>query len=156
MAILFDRLGGAMVFSKIDLKIGYWQVRIAEGDGHEMTCRTRYGLYDFVVMPFGLTNAPAIFCTLMNQVFREYIDKFAVVYLDDIVVYSQILEEHMEHLQKVDTPSWWKIHPVFHVSLLKPFREYIEDPSRSQLTIPSIRGSNSTEKGVLKLFLMIE
>ncbi|XP_075079357.1 uncharacterized protein LOC107827306 [Nicotiana tabacum] len=101
MTDLFDRLGGATVFTKIDLKTGYWQVRIAEGDEHKTTCVTRYGSYDFLVMPFGLTNAPATFCTLMNQVFREYIDEFVVVYLDDIVVYSQTLEEHLMHLRKV-------------------------------------------------------
>lgn len=66
-----------------------------------MTCVTRYGSYDFLVMPFVLTNTPAIFCTLMNQVFREYIDEFVMVYLDDIVVYSQTLEKHLEHLRKV-------------------------------------------------------
>ncbi|XP_019265983.1 PREDICTED: uncharacterized protein LOC109243496 [Nicotiana attenuata] len=101
MADLFDRLGGATVFTKIDLKTGYWKVRIAEGDEHKTTCVTRYGSYDVLVMPFGLANAPTTFCTLMNQVFREYIDKIVVVYLDDIVVYSQTLEEHLEHLRKV-------------------------------------------------------
>nr|XP_016511041.1 PREDICTED: RNA-directed DNA polymerase homolog [Nicotiana tabacum] len=101
MADLFDRLGGATVYTKIDLRTGYWQVRIVEGDEHKMTCVTRYGSYDFLVMPFVLTNAPAIFCTLMSQVFREYIDEFVVVYLDDIVVYSQTMEEHLEHLRKV-------------------------------------------------------
>nr|XP_016458476.1 PREDICTED: RNA-directed DNA polymerase homolog [Nicotiana tabacum] len=100
MANLFDRLGGATVFTKIDLRIGYWQFRIAEGDEHKMTCVTRYGSYDVLVMPFGLTNAPATFCTLINQVFREYIDEFVVVYLDDIVVYSKTLDEHLEPLRK--------------------------------------------------------
>nr|XP_016474196.1 PREDICTED: RNA-directed DNA polymerase homolog [Nicotiana tabacum] len=103
MANLFDRLGGATVFTKIDLKTGYWRVRITEGDEHKTACVTRYRLYDFLVMPFGLTNAPATFCTLMNQVFREYIDEFGVVYLDYIVVYSQTLEEHLVHLRKVLT-----------------------------------------------------
>ncbi|XP_019252900.1 PREDICTED: uncharacterized protein LOC109231715 [Nicotiana attenuata] len=101
MENLFDRLGGATVFTKIDLKACYWQLRIAERDEHKMTCVTRYGLYDFLVMPSGLTNAPATFCTLMNQIFREYIDEFVVVYLDDIVIYSKTLEEHLEHLRKV-------------------------------------------------------
>uniref|UniRef100_A0A1S4BZT8 Reverse transcriptase n=1 Tax=Nicotiana tabacum TaxID=4097 RepID=A0A1S4BZT8_TOBAC len=101
MADLFDRLGSATVFTKIDLRTGSWQVQIAKGDEHKMTCVTRYGSYDFQVMPFGLTNAPATFFTLMNQLFLEYIDEFAVVYLDDIVVHSQTLEEHLEHLQKV-------------------------------------------------------
>nr|XP_016438537.1 PREDICTED: RNA-directed DNA polymerase homolog [Nicotiana tabacum] len=101
MADLFDKLGGATTFTKIYLKTCYWQVRIAEGDEHKTTCETRYGSYDFLVMPFGLTNAPAIFFTLMNQVFQEYIDEFVVVYLDYIVVYSQTLEEHLVHLQKV-------------------------------------------------------
>ncbi|XP_060181990.1 uncharacterized protein LOC132611597 [Lycium barbarum] len=101
MADSFDRLGGATVFTKIDLKTCYWQVRIAEGDESKTTCVTRYGSFDFLVMPFSLTNAPATFCTLMNQVFREYIDEFVVVYLDDIVVYSKTLGEHLEHLRKV-------------------------------------------------------
>nr|XP_016512898.1 PREDICTED: RNA-directed DNA polymerase homolog [Nicotiana tabacum] len=101
MADLFEKLGGATVFSKIDLKTCYWQVQIAEVDEHKTTCMTRYGSYDFLLMPFGLTNAPSIFCTLMNQVFREYINEFVVVYLDDIVVYNQTLGEHLEHLRKV-------------------------------------------------------
>ncbi|XP_070007294.1 uncharacterized mitochondrial protein AtMg00860-like [Nicotiana sylvestris] len=101
MADLFDRLGGVMVFTKIDLNTCYWKVRIVEGDEHKTTYVIRYGSYDFLVILFDLTNALATFCTLMNQVFREYIDKFMVVYLDDIVVYSHTLEEHLEHLRKV-------------------------------------------------------
>ncbi|TYK22097.1 reverse transcriptase [Cucumis melo var. makuwa] len=97
---LFDRLHGAKYFSKLDLRSGYYQVRIAEGDESKTTCVTRYGAFEFLVMPFGLTNASATFCTLMNQVFHEYLDKFVVVYLDDIVVYSTTMEEHRDHLQK--------------------------------------------------------
>ncbi|KAL0554728.1 hypothetical protein IC582_008656 [Cucumis melo] len=97
---LFDRLHGPKYFSKLDLRSGYYQVRITEGDEPKITCVTRYGAFEFLVMPFGLTNAPATFCTLMNQVFHEYLDKFVVVYLDDIVVYSTTMEEHRDHLQK--------------------------------------------------------
>ncbi|KAL0545180.1 hypothetical protein IC582_020327 [Cucumis melo] len=98
---LFNRLHGAKYFSKLDLRSGYYQVRIVEGDEPKTTCVTRYGAFEFLVMPFGPTNAPATFYTLMNQVFHEYLDKFVVVYLDDIVVYSTIMEEHRDHLQKV-------------------------------------------------------
>lgn len=76
-------------------------MRIKAGDESKTACVTRYGAYEFLVMPFELTNALATFCTLMNKLFHPYLDKFVVVYLDDIVVYSQILEEHVEHLQKV-------------------------------------------------------
>nr|XP_016443722.1 PREDICTED: RNA-directed DNA polymerase homolog [Nicotiana tabacum] len=106
MVDLFDRLGGVIVFTKIDMKIGYWQVRITEEDEHKATCVIRHGSYDFLAMPFGLTNAPATFCTLMNQVFRYYIDEFEVVYFDDIVVYSKILEEYLKHLRKVLARLW--------------------------------------------------
>nr|CAD1820409.1 unnamed protein product [Ananas comosus var. bracteatus] len=101
VADLFDQLGGAKFFTKLDLRSGYYQVRIAEGDEEKTACVTRYGAYEFLVMPFGLTNAPATFCTLMNKLFHPYLNRFVVVYLDDIVVYSNTLEEHVEHLRTI-------------------------------------------------------
>ncbi|RVW29633.1 Retrovirus-related Pol polyprotein from transposon 17.6 [Vitis vinifera] len=101
IADLFDQLGRARYFTKLDLRSGYYQVRIAEGDEPKTTCVTRYDSYKFLVMPFGLTNALATFCTLMNKIFHPYLDKFVMVYLDDIVIYSNTLKEHVEHLKKV-------------------------------------------------------
>jgi len=95
---LFDRLSGAKVFNKIDLRSGYYEIWIAEGDEKKTTCHIKYGSYEFMVMPFGLTNAPATFCTLMNDIFREWLDDFVVVYIDDILIYNSSLEEHAEHL----------------------------------------------------------
>jgi len=98
---LFHRLSGAKVFSRIDLGSGYYQIRIVEGDEEKTACRTRYDSYEFMVMPFGLTNAPATFYTLMNDIFREWLNDFVVVYIEDILIYSSSLEEHAEHLRKV-------------------------------------------------------
>jgi hypothetical protein len=94
----FDQMKGAAVFSKIDLRSGYHQLRIKEGDIPETTFRTRFEHYEFVVVPFGLTNAPTVFMSLMNDVFQKYLDRFVQVFLDDILIYYKNEREHEEHL----------------------------------------------------------
>jgi hypothetical protein len=98
---LFDQMRGARLFSKIDLRSGYHQMRIRPSDIPKTTFSTRYGLYEFTVMSFGLTNAPAYFMNLMNKVFMEYLDRFVVVFIDDILIYSKSDSEYEEHLRLV-------------------------------------------------------
>jgi hypothetical protein len=98
---LFDQVRGVNVFSKIDLRSGYHQLRIRPSYIPKTTFITKYGLYEFTIMSFGLANAPTFFMNLMNNVFMNYLDKFVVVFIDDILIYSQSEEEHADHLKMV-------------------------------------------------------
>ena len=98
---LFDQLRGARVYSKIDLSTSYHQLRVREVDIPKIAFMTRYGHFEFTVMTFGLTNAPATFMDLMHRVFQPYLDQFIVVFVDDILIYSQSEEEHEHHFRVV-------------------------------------------------------
>ncbi|WVZ89222.1 hypothetical protein U9M48_035650 [Paspalum notatum var. saurae] len=109
--IMFDQLAWARVFSKIDLRSGYYQIKIRDEDIPKTTFSTRYGLYEYLVMSFGLTNTPDFFMYMMNSVFMNELDKFVVVFIDDILIYSKNEEEHAEHLRTV--LSWLREHKLY-------------------------------------------
>ena len=98
---ILDQLKGAGVFLKIDLRSGYYQLRVKDVDVPKTAFRTRYGHYEFLVMPFEFTNAPKAFMDLMNRAFRPYVDQFVIVFIDDIPVYSKDAQEHEQHLRIV-------------------------------------------------------
>ncbi|GJZ79066.1 putative reverse transcriptase domain-containing protein [Tanacetum coccineum] len=127
---LFDQLQGSSVYLKIDLRLGYHQLRFREGDISKTAFRTRYGHYEFQVMPFGLTNAPTIFMNLMNRLCKPYLDKFLIVFIGNILIYSENKEEHEEHLKII-------------LELLKKEELYAKF-SKCEFWIPKIHEKNYT------------
>ncbi|GJZ76232.1 putative reverse transcriptase domain-containing protein [Tanacetum coccineum] len=125
---LFDQLQGACCFSKIDLRLRYHQLRVREENIPKTAFRTRYGYFEFTVMPFGLTNAPAIFIDLMNRVCKPYLDKFVIVFIDDILIYSKSEEEHEVHLKTIlDLLEKEKLYAKFSKCY---YRRFIENFSK--------------------------
>ena len=108
---LYDHLRGARVYSKIDLCTGYHQMKVKDTDIPKTVFRTRYGHFEFTMMPFRLTNAPAAFMDIMHRVFQPYLDQFIVVFVDDILIYSQFEEEHEDHLRVV--LQWLRDHQLY-------------------------------------------
>ena len=98
---LYNRLGDSRIFSKIDLRLGSWKMLVRYEDIPETAFKTRWGLYDFLLLPFEVTNAPIQFMNLMNDVFKEYLDKLVITFLDDILIYSQTIEDHVQHLRQI-------------------------------------------------------
>ncbi|GJX48796.1 putative reverse transcriptase domain-containing protein [Tanacetum coccineum] len=124
---LFDQLQGSSVYSKIDLRSGYHQLRVREEDIKKTAFRTRYGHYEFYVMPFGLTNAPSVFIDLMNRVCKPYLDKFVIVFIDDILIYSKNKQEHEEHLKLIlELLKKEELYAKFSKCLAGYYRRFIE------------------------------
>src|SRR3954464_15282953 len=115
---MLDRLYKARFFSKIDLRSGYHQIRIKEEDIPKTAFRTRYGHFEFMILPFGLTNAPATFQILMNDVFRGMLDEYVIIYLDDILIFSNTYGDHLKHLEDVLSAP----QPVYELTRFVPVR----------------------------------
>ncbi|GKC56229.1 putative reverse transcriptase domain-containing protein [Tanacetum coccineum] len=141
---LFDQLQGSSVYSKIDLRSGYHQLRVREEDFPKMAFRTRYGHYEFQVMPFGLTNAPAIFMDLMNRMCKPFLDKFLIIFIDDILIYSKNKKEHKEHLKAVlELLKKEKLYAKFSKCLVGYYQRFIEGFSKIAKSMTKL-----TQKGV--------
>ncbi|GKV43664.1 hypothetical protein SLEP1_g50928 [Rubroshorea leprosula] len=154
---LFDQLQGARVFSKIDLRSGYYQLKIKPEDVMKTAFRSRYGHYEFLVMPFGLTNAPAAFMDLMNRIFQLYLDKFVIVFIDDILIFSPDEESHKEHLAiilqilrekklyaKFDKCEFWLNHISFLGHIVSKDGISV-DPSKVEAVVKWERPTSVTE-----------